>query len=188
MVAHLRSISRYNGGISWVLRSRGISDRFMLMNILSISIVEFLAHLLGEGEVNILTVGGSQLCDTYLLLLNSIFNLRNNNTLLSSQIFTTDDNEVDGLINTGLNWLREGNLDSRLNNSDNGDIVASLLGNLFAVVVSIAVISISRSWLTNCHHLGVTLLLKWDLNSLSSGVNNLLLVGVDTDLIVNNLD
>jgi len=182
----LRSISRNNGGSDGVCRSRGMSD--LLMNILSISIVKFLAHLLGEGEVNILTVGGSQLCDTFLLLLNSILNLRNYDTLLSSQIFTSDDNEVDWLVDTGLDWLREGNLDSRLNRGDNGDIVTSLLGNLLAVVVSIAVISISRSWLTNCHHLGVTLLLKWDHNSLSSGVNNLLLVGVDTDLIVDNLD
>jgi len=182
----LRSISRNNGGSNGVCRSRGMSD--LLMNILSISIVKFLAHLLGEGEVNILTVGGSQLCDTFLLHFNSILDLRNCDTLLSSQILTTDDNEVDGLVDTSLDGLREGNLDSRLDRSDNGDIVASLLSNLLAVVVSITVISISRSWLTDSHHLGVTLLLIWDLNSLSCGVNNLLLVRIDTDLIVNNLD
>jgi len=182
----LRSISRNNGGSNGVCRSRGMSD--LLMNILSISIVKFLAHLLGEGEVNILTVGGSQLCDTFLLLLNSILNLRNYDTLLSSQILTSDDNEVDWLVDTGLDWLREGNLDSRLNRGDNGDIVTSLLGNLLAVVVSIAVISISRCWLTDRHHLSVTLLLKGNLNSLGSGGLSLGLVRVGTDFIVNFLN
>jgi len=158
------------------------------MNILSISVVELLAHLLGESKVNVLTGRGSQLGDTLLLLFNIIHNFRNCDTLLSSQILTTDDNEVDGLIDTGLDGFREGNLDSRLHRCDNGDIVASLLGNLLAVVVSVAVVSISRGWLTDSHHLGVTLLLEGNLDSLGSGGLSLRLVRVRAHLIVNLLN
>ena len=44
-------------------------------------------------------------------------------------------------------WHRVGNLNSWLNRGDNRDIVASLLGNLLAVVVSITVVSVSWGWL-----------------------------------------
>jgi hypothetical protein len=174
--------------ISHWLGSRSISDGFLLVNILSISVVELLADLLGEGQVNVLAVGGSKLGDALLVLLNSLLNLRDSDALLSSQVLTADSDEVNGLVNTGLDGLREGNLDSGLHNSDNRDIVASLLGNLFAVVVAITVVSISWGRLADSYHLGVTHLLERNFNSLGSGVNNLLGVRVDTDLIGNDLN
>ena len=81
-----------------------------------------------------------------------------------------------------------GNLDSGLNRGDNGDIVASLLCDFPAVVVVIAVVSISRGRLAHGHHLGAALLPEGNLHSLGSGVNNLLDVGVDTDLIGDDLN
>ena len=84
-------------------------------------------------------------------------------------------------------WHRVGNLNSWLNRGDNRDIVASLLGNLLAVVVSIAVVSISWGWLADGDHLGVTLLLEGNLNGLGSGFLSLLLVRVGADLVVNFL-
>jgi len=156
------------------------------VGVLSISIVELLADLLGEGEVNVLTGRGSQLGDALLMLLNTLFHLRDGDTLLSSQVLTADSDQVNGLVNTGLDGLREGNHDSRLHRGHNGDIVASLLGNLLAVVVAIAVVAISRGRLADCHHLCVTFLLKRNLHSLGSSVNNLLLVGVNTYFIGND--
>jgi len=156
------------------------------VGVLSISIVELLADLLGEGEVNVLTGRGSQLGDALLMLLNTLFHLRDGDTLLSSQVLTADSDQVNGLVNTGLDGLREGNHDSRLHRGHNGDIVASLLGNLLAVVVAIAVVAVARGGLADSDHLGVTLLLIRHLHSLGCGVNNLLLVRVDTDLIGDN--
>jgi hypothetical protein len=158
------------------------------VHILSISIVELLADLLGEGEVNVLAARGSQLGDALLMLLNSLLNLRDSDTLLSSKILTADSDQVNRLVNTTFDGLREGNLDGRLNHCYNGDIIASLLGNLLAVVVAIAVVSVSRGRLAHSHHLGVTLLLKGNLHSLGSGVNNPLIIRVDTDLIGDDLN
>ena len=85
-------------------------------------------------------------------------------------------------------WHRVGNLNSWLNRGDNRDIVASLLGNLLAVVVSIAVVSVSWGWLADGDYLGVTLLLEGNLNGLGSGFLSLLLVRVGADFIVNFLN
>jgi len=158
----------------------------MLVDILSIAIVELLADLLGEGQVNVLAGGCSQLCDTLLLSIFALLNLRDYDALLGGEVLTADSDQVNGLLNTGLDGLRESNLYWGFNRCDNWDIVASLLGNLLAIVVTIAVVSISWGGLANCNHLGVTLLLKGDLNCLSRCINNLLLVRVDTDLIGNN--
>merc|ERR1712106_618207 len=164
----------------------GICGGFHCVSVLSITIVEFLADLLREGEVHIVAVGGSKLGDALFMLLNTLLHFGDSYALLGSEVLTADSNQVNGLVNTGLDGLREGNLDSWLNRGDNGDIVASLLGNLFAIVVAIAVVSISWGGLADSHHLSVTLFLIWNLNSLGSCVNNLLLVRVDTDFIGDN--
>ena len=93
-----------------------------------------------------------------------------------------------GFVDLGLDVLGIGNLNSGLNRGDNRDIVASLLGNLLAVVVSVAVISISWGWLAHSNHLDITLFLECNLDSLGSGGFSLLLVGVGTDFIVNLLN
>merc|ERR1719431_1343452 len=130
------------------------------MNILSISVVELVGDLKSAEQDNALAVGGSKLGYALLVLFNSLLNLRDSDALLSSQVLAADSDEVNGLFNTGLDGLREGNLDGGLNNSDNGDIVASLLGNLLAVVVAIALVSISWGRLADSDHLGVTHLLE----------------------------
>merc|ERR1719292_120862 len=117
--------------------------------------------------------------------LNIIHHLRNSDTFLSSEVLTADSWERDRLVDTGLDWLWIGNLNSWLNRGDNRNIVASFLGNFLTVVVSIAVVSITWGRLADGHHLGITLLLEGDLYSLGSGLFNLLLVGVGADLIVN---
>ena len=128
-------------------RSRSICDWLNLMGVLSISIVDFLANLLGESKLNSLTSRSSKLGDALLRGNSGVFNLWDSDALLLSEVLTADSWERDWLVDTGLDWLRVGNLNSWLNRGDNRDIVASLLGNLLAVVVSIAVVSVSWGWL-----------------------------------------
>jgi len=158
------------------------------VSVFGVSIVDLLADLLGESELNILASRGSKLGDALLGSLSGILNLWDSDALLLSKVLTADSWERDWLVDTGLDWLRVGNLNSWLNRGDNRDIVASLLGNLLAVVVSVAVVSVSWGWLADGNHLGVTLLVEGNLNSLGSGGFSLLLVRVGADLIVNLLD
>merc|ERR1712153_134712 len=151
-----------------VLWGRSIGDWLSLMNILSISVVGLLADLLGESEVNSLASRGSKLGDALLFNLNIIHYLWDSDALFGSEVLATNDNQVDWLVHTGLDWLRVGNLNCGLNRGNNRDIIASLLGNLLAVVVSVAVVSVSWGWLADGDHLGVTLLLVRNLNSLGS--------------------
>jgi len=176
---------------SWSsIRSRGrsIGDWLNLMGVLSISIVDLLANLLGESKLNSLASRGSKLGDALLRGNSGVFNLWDSDALLLSEVLTADSWERDWLVDTGLDWLRVGNLNSWLNRGDNRDIVASLLGNLLAVVVSIAVVSVSWGWLADGDHLGVTLLLEGNLDGLGSGGLSLLLVRVGADLVVDFLN
>ena len=172
------------------IRSRGrrICDWLNLMGILSISIVDFLANLLGESKLNSLASRSSKLGDAILRGNSGVFNLWDSNALFLSEVLTADSWERDWLVDTGLDWLRVGNLNSWLNRGDNRDIVASLLGNLLAVVVSIAVVSVSWGWLADGDHLGVTHLLVRNLNSLGCCSLSLLLVRVGADLVVDLLN
>jgi len=173
------------GGISGL---RGIGDGLRLISVLSISVVNLLAHLLGEGKLNILAGGGSQGSDTLLEGLRDNLDLGDGDALLLRQVLAADSGQKDGLVDTGLDGLRVDNINSRLHNSQDRDIVASLLGNLLAVVVAVAVVSVSRGRLADGDHLGVTFLLERNLNSLGSGSLSLGLVGVGAHLIVNLLD
>ena len=156
------------------------------MNILSISIVDLLANLLGESKLNILASRGSKLGDALLRGDGGVLNLWDSDALLLCEVLAADSWERDWLVDTGLDWLRVGNLNSWLNRGDNRDIIASLLGNLLAVVVSVAVVSVSWGWLADGNHLGVTLLLVRNLNSLGCCGLSFLLVRVGADLVVNN--
>merc|ERR1712013_348524 len=169
-------------------RGRSIGNWLNLVNILSISIVDLLANLLGESKINSLASRSSKLGDALLFNLNIILHLWDSDALLLSEVLAADHDQVDWLVDTGLDWLRVGNLNSWLNRGDNRDIVARLLGNLLAVVVSIAVVSVSWGWLADGNHLGVTLLLEGNLNSLGSGGLSLLLVRVGADLVVDLLN
>jgi len=183
----LSSISRYHSRCL-ALRLRSIGDWLNFMNIFSISIVDLLANLLGKSEINSLARWSSKLCDTFLFNFDIIHNLRNSDAFFSSEIFAADDNKVYWLVNTSLDWFRVGNLDSRLNRGNNWNIVASLLGDFLAVVVSVAVVSISWGGLADSDHLGVTFLVEGNLNSLGGGIFSLLLVRVGADLVIDFLN
>ena len=147
-----------------------------------------LADLLGEGELDGGAGWGSQLGDALLNGGNGLLDLWDGDTLLSSEVLAGDDWKVNWLVDAGLDWFRVGDLDSWLNWGDNWGVVAGLLGNFLAVVVTIAVVSISWGWLAHCHHLDIAFSVEGDLNSLGIGSLLLLLVGVGADLILLNLD
>jgi len=169
-----------------------VGDWLNLMSVLSISVVDLLANLLGESELNILASRSSKLGDALLRSLSGIFNLWDSDALLLSEVLTADSWERDWLVDTGLDWLRVGNLDSWLNNGDNRDVVASLLGNLLAVVVSVSTsVSVSISILgrlADGDHLSFALLVESNLNSLGGSLLTLRLVRVGADLVVDLLN
>jgi hypothetical protein len=168
-----------------MMRGRGISwGRLMFVSVFGMAIDKLNTDLLGESEFNILASRSSKLGDALLGSLSGIFNLWDSDALLLGKVLTANSWERDWLVDTGLDWLRVGNLNSWLSRGDNRDIVASLLGNLLAVVVSVAVVSISWGWLADGNHLGVALLHEGNLNSLGSCGFNLLLVRVGADLVV----
>merc|ERR1711981_418047 len=163
-------------------------ESLSLVHILGVSVVNLLAHLLGQGEVDSLASRGSQLGDALLLQLDVVHDLGHGDALLLSEVLARDPDQVDGLLDALLDGLREGNLDILDVLSDDGDVVASLLGNLLAVVVSVLVVSVAGGGLADGDQLGVALPGEGDGDGLGGGGNNLLAVGVDTDLVVNNLN
>jgi len=172
----------------------GRSGLGVLGGIVGISVHKLNAHLLGEGELDSLAGGGAKSSDAFGDRDAGILDLRDGDALVLNKVSAGDPGEGDGLVHTGLDGLGIGDGHLWLNNSDNGDIVAGLLGDLLAVVVTISVTSISSmaisvlGRLADCHHLGLTLLLEGDLNSLGGGDLILGLVGVGADLVVNLLD
>jgi len=158
------------------------------VGVFSISVVDLLADLLGKSELNILAGRGSKLSDALLKGLGDLLDLRDGDALLLREVLTADSGEGDGLVDTGLDGFGVDNLHSRLHNSEDRDIVASLLGNLLAVVVAIAVVAVARGGLADSHHLGVTFLLERNLNSLGSSGLSLRLVRVGANFIVNFFD
>jgi len=159
-----------------------------IMGLLSISVVDLLADLLGEGELNGGARWGSQLGDALLNGGDGLLDLWDGDALLSGEVLARDDWEVNWLVDAGLDWLRVGNSDGWLNWGDNWGVVAGLLGNFLAVVVTVAVVSVSWGWLAHGHHLDIAFSVEGDLNSLGIGSLLLLLVGVGADLILLNLD
>jgi len=159
-----------------------------IVSLLGISVVDLLAHLLGEGQLNGLAVRGSQLGDALLDGGDVLLDLRDDDTFLLSQVLAGDSGQVDGLLDASLDWLGVGDSDGRVGLSNDGAVVASLLGDLLAVVVAVAVVAISGSWLTDSHHLGVADPLEGDDDGLGGGILGLLGVRVGADLVLDNLN
>jgi hypothetical protein len=165
----------------------------MLGGIVSKSVHDLHAHLLGEGQLDSLAGGSTQNSDTLLEGLGDNLNLGDGDALLLSQVLTADSGQGNGLVDTGLDRLRVDNINGRLNNGNHGDIVASLLGNLLAVVVAISAsrsmtISSVLCWLAHSNHLGLAFFGECNLNGLGSGSLSFGLVGVGAHLIVDLFD
>ena len=147
--------------------------------LMSVSVDKFDTDLLGEGELDLLAGGGSQLGLAFGNDLNGIFNLGDDDGLLLREIFAGDTGKRDGLVDAGLDGLGVGNGDIDIDGGDDGHVVGGFLSDLLAVVVSIRVsVSVSVSRLADSDHLDIGLLLEGNLNSLGSGSFFLLLVRV----------
>jgi len=158
------------------------------VGLLSVAVVDLLADLLGEGQLDSGAVGGTELGDALLDDLDVILDLGDGDALVLGQVLAGDPGQGDGLVDTGLDGLGVGNSDGGVGGGDDGAVVASLLGDLLAVVVAVAVVAVSGGWLAHGHHLGVADPLEGDLDSLGGGLLGLLLVVVDADLVLDNLD
>jgi len=179
-----------------MVRGGGISrGGLVLVSVFGMTIDKLNTDLLGEGQLDILTGRSSKLGDALLGNFCCFLNLWDSDALLSSQIFTGNSHQRDGFVDTGFDGLGVSNLNSWFNNSHYGNIVASLLGNFLAVVVSISmsVSTVSMSialggGLADSHHLHLAWGVKSNLNGLGSCGLSSLLVRVGADLIVNLLD
>ena len=171
-----------------VIRSRGLRDiRLHIMGLKLHSVVDLLADLLGEGELDSGAGRGGDNGDALLDNSDSLLDLGDGDASLRDDILAGDDGQVNGLVDANLLGLGVGDSDGGLDGGDDGDVVASLLGDLLAVVVAVAVISVSGSGLAHSHHLDIALLVEADLDSLGVGLLGLLGVLVDTDLVVDDL-
>jgi len=175
--------------VSWF---RGVG-RLVLVSVFSMTIDKLNTNLLRKSKLNILASWSSKLGDALLGGDGGVLNLWDSDALLLCEVLAADSWERDWLVDTGLDWLRVGNLNSWLNNSHNRDIVASLLGNLLAVVVSVTVsvstMSITfRCWLAHSHHLHFAFFSEANFNSLGVSSLNSLLVRVGADLVINFLN
>ena len=172
-----------------VIRSRGLRDiRLHIMGLKLHSVVDLLADLLGEGELDSGAGRGGDNGDALLDNSDSLLDLGDGDASLRDDILAGDDGQVNGLVDAHLLGLGVGDSDGRLDGGDDGDIVASLLGDLLAVVVvSVSAIAVSVSGLTDGHHHGLALLGKSDLDSLGGGDLGLGLVAVAAHLVVDLL-
>jgi len=180
-----------------MVRGRGVGrfwgiGRLVLVSLFGMAIDKLNTNLLGKSKLNFLASRSSKLGDALLRSFGGFFNFRNSDALLSSQVFTRYSHQRDWLVDTGLDWLRVGNLNSWLNRGNNRDIVASLLSNFLAIVVSVA-ISVSMSVALRCrladsHHLDLALLGEGNLDGLCVCSLHPLLVRVGADLVINLLN
>ena len=126
------------GGGSNVGRGKGLVDGLSLGGgVLSVSVVDLLAHLLGQGELNGLTGGVRQAGDALLEGLGDNLDLRDGDALL---LGGPRRGRRDGLVDTGPDGLRVDDINGGRNNGEDGDAVPSLLGDILAVVVAVSVV------------------------------------------------
>ena len=170
-----------------VIRSGGLGDiRLHIVGLKLHSVVDLLADLLGEGQLNSGAGGGGDHGDALLNNSDSLLDLGDGDASLGDDILAADDGKVDGLVDADLLGLGVGDGDGGLDGGHDGDIVASLLGDLLAVVVAVAVVSVSGGGLAHGHHLDVALLVEADLDGLGVGLLGLLGVLVHADLVVDH--
>ena len=98
--------------LSIVGRGRGVGDRLDLVDVLGVSVVDLLADLLEQGELNSLAGGSSQLCDALLLQLDVVPDLGDGDALLLGEILARNSDQVIWLLDALLNGLGEGNFES----------------------------------------------------------------------------
>jgi len=180
----LNSLSM-GGRVGW--RGRSIGRLRGVVLVLGVSVVDLLAHLLGQGQLDGLAGRVGQAGDALLEGLGDNLDLRDGDALLLGEVLARDPGEGDGLVHTGLDGLGVDDINGGLNNGEDRHVVASLLGDLLAVVVAVSVVAVSSVGLADSDHHVLALLVEGHLDGLGSGGLSLGLVGVGADLVVNLL-
>lgn len=156
--------------------------------VLGITVDKFNAHLLREGDFNLLAVRSGQLSHALLNRLNGILNSGLADTLLLIDDLASHTGDGDGLVDAGLDRLGVTDANRDIYWVDVRNIVGGLLGNLFAVLALMTVTAISLiTGLTNGDHLNVGLLHKSDFDGFGSGVFVFLVVRVRANFVGNVL-
>ena len=157
---------------------------------MGVSVDKLDTDLFGEGELNLLAGGDTNLslavgnCDLF------VDNSGDLDDLLHRDIRAGNNRKGDGFVNTDLLGGRVGNSDGDINGGDNGDIVLFFGGNLLAVVVSVSTISSMSvvSGLADSDHLDVGNLFECNFDGLGNGVSRFLFIIVCADFLGNNLN
>merc|ERR1719188_124433 len=105
------------------------------LHLQGVAVVDLLADLLGEGQLDSLAVGGSKSGHALVDGLSDGLDLGDGDALVLGQVLTADPGQGDGLVDAGLDGLGVGDGDGGVDHGDDGEVVASLLGDLLAVVV-----------------------------------------------------
>ena len=145
------------------------------------------ADLLGKAELQHLTGGGRDHSLALLHHLYIIHRLGNHDALLLHDVLAAYSGQHDRLVHAGLHGLWVGDHHGDVDGHDHGLVVASLLFDLLAVLVTIGVVTIACLGLADRHHLGHTFLLEGDLHSLGHGVLSFGHVGVAAHLVGDGL-
>ena len=157
---------------------RGVGRSFM--DLCGMSVGKLFANLFGEGKFNLLASGFTQFGNTFGDNYFGIFNTGDLDGSFLRNVSASNNGQVDGFVDTGLDWFRVGNGNWHINRGNNGDVVGSFLSNFLAVVVSVTTITSmtvsSGSWLANGNHLHVSFLFKGDLNGFGGSVFSFLSV------------
>ncbi len=185
MVGGLRLVGRLRR-VSGLRGIGGVGSVGGFRLVLSVAVDYFNTHLLRQGDLDLLALGGAQLGRALLDGLHVLLHFGLVHALLLRHGVAAETGQGDGLVDTGLDGLRIANPDGHVDGLHHGNVVSSLLLDLLAVLVSVG-IAVAVGRLAHGHHLLVGLLLEVDLHCLGGGFLVLLVVVVGADFVVDGL-
>merc|ERR550534_919229 len=142
------------------------------------------AHLLGQGQLNTLTLRSTNTCGTLFSIYRSSLYVRNIETFLGGHLTTLNLGQFNGLVDAMLLGLRVGDINTGLNRCQNRCVVTGFLVHLSAVgVVSISTIA---GRFAHRYSIFLAFLVERNFDSFGCGFYSFWTVGVGTDLIVNS--
>ena len=107
-------------------------------------------------------------------------------------VSASNNGQVDGFVDTGLDGAGVFDFDGDVDGGDNGHVVGGGLSDLLAVVVSVSSVSVSTisvvSGLADGDHLDIGLLLEGNLNGFGGGGLGGLFIMVGADFLGDNID
>jgi len=109
----------------------------VFVGVLCESVHDLLANLLGEGKLHILAGRGGKLDNAFVNTDGGFLDLRDGDALVHDNISAGNSDDVDWFVNAGFDGFRVGDGEDRFFDGNSGNVVASFLSDLLAVVVAI---------------------------------------------------